>query len=536
MSDHPYPCLRLAIDRLTVTAEPGHFAIWVLDAPLQAGYVHHDCVWNQDLTDAWNAWQEMFSLQPVVSSTPVQPLILASSGEQGTPTSYTARLMQHLGVSLWQWLFDGPILSSYEQSRGVARGQNKSLRLRLEVRHPDLISLPWEIMQPQAGMQAIGLSQSLLFSRTTNEVESLGEQRDEHALKILLVQGVDSQIDSTLPSSEFALKLHQEAEAIAQVLRNASDSKISNSFLPPVPCEVNVLVQPTPADLTAHLETKHYNVLFYSGHGMPGPDGGMLYLRPDATLNGTELAQVLKRCQVRLAVFNACWGAQPHAQDQQPMPRSSLAEVLIHHGVPAVLGMRDVIADHEAHSFIEMLAKALLERSPIDEAVAIARQHLLTLYRFNNVAWTLPVLYMHPEFNGELVKPLTDGVTEIPENPSSWMDPQVPPAMLRSVDAPGQVWRVYGGMMRIGSLDGNDLVLRGSGVSRRHAEIFYRDSMQGSNTSGYFLRDDSRYGTLLLGTDNRWYRVHKQEVPLLSPTRLCFGVHKVEFWLDNATG
>lgn len=41
-----------------------------------------------------------------------------------------------------------------------------------------------------------------------------------------------------------------------------------------------------------------------------GPDGGVLFVRPDMPLNGTELAQVLTRCQVKLAVFNACWGAQ----------------------------------------------------------------------------------------------------------------------------------------------------------------------------------------------------------------------------------
>jgi len=50
--------------------------------------------------------------------------------------------------------------------------------------------------------------------------------------------------------------------------------------------------------------------------------------------------------------------------------------VLIHHGVPAVLGMRDEI-DREALSFIRTFAQALRSRLPIDQAVAIARQQLL---------------------------------------------------------------------------------------------------------------------------------------------------------------
>jgi hypothetical protein len=53
----------------------------------------------------------------------------------------------------------------------------------------------------------------------------------------------------------------------------------------------------------------------------------------------TELAQVLTRNPVKLAVFNACWGAQPDQEGYQAIPRSSLAEVLLHHGVPAVLAL-----------------------------------------------------------------------------------------------------------------------------------------------------------------------------------------------------
>lgn len=528
------PCLRLAIARLSTAAEPGHYAIWVLQAPYQAGYVHHDCIWSQELTDTWDAWQTMFSLRnlpevPRVPSVFVPPPI----PDESAPSSYGGRLMQHLGVSLWKWLFDGPIQNSLAQSQGMALGQNRPLRLRLEIRDPDLIGLPWEIMQPQPGRQAVALSQQLLFSRTTNEVDPLPPLLEEHALKILLVQGQEGASGADTGLS--ALQLKEEAEALAQVLQHSTQADPMGNFINPVPCDVTILVQPTPAELTEHLEMKHYNVMFYSGHGMPGPDGGLLFLRPDATINGTELAQVLTRCRVKLAVFNACWGAQPDEQDHKPLPRSSLAEVLIHHGVPAVLGMRDTIADEEATSFIQMFARSLAERSPIDEAVAIARQHLLTLYKFNQPAWTLPVLYMHPEFNGELVKPLTEGVTEIPDNPSSWVESNIPTAVLRSMDPPNQTWPVYGGMMRVGYLEGNDLVLKGPGVSRRHAEIFYRDSAsQGGVQPAYFLRDFSRYGTFMLGADNRWYKVHQQEIPLRSHTRLRFGTFQLEFLVDGS--
>ena len=110
----------------------------------------------------------------------------------GQPIPRSARLMQNLGINLWQWLFDGVIQSSLNRSQGIAQGQGKALRLRLDVRDPELISLPWEIMQSDAGKQAISLSQQLLFSRTTSDVDSLPALRSETSLNVLLVLGQDA--------------------------------------------------------------------------------------------------------------------------------------------------------------------------------------------------------------------------------------------------------------------------------------------------------------------------------------------------------
>jgi hypothetical protein len=530
------PCLRLAIDRLNATTAADHFAIWVIQAPHPSGYAHHDQSYPEHLIEAWRAWQSFFSSKPMANAPVLPSLTLpdSSDAEDSSPSPYTSRLMQYLGILLWRWVFDGSIQNSLDQSRGIALGQGNPLRLRLELRDPNLIAIPWEIMQHGPGQRAVGLSQQVLFSRTTYEVDPLALQQEETGLKVLLVQGINTMSPLDLDDgSAHDLDLEREAEAIAQAFSTGSDMSLRNTWQEIAHCEIDILIQPTPSELTSYLESKHYNVLFYSGHGMPGPDGGMLYLRPDATLNGTELAQLLTRCRIKLAVFNACWGAQPDTRDGYPIPRSSLAEVLIHHGVPAVLAMRDTIADHEALSFIQVFARSLSERLPIDEAVAVSRQHLLTLYRFNQPAWSLPVLYMHPEFDGELLRSPLEGTTEMPESPSNWVEPRIPPASLRPLEAAGSGWPVHGGRMRIGGLDTNDLVLRGAGVSRQHAEIFYRDcALEGGMQSGYFLRDFSRYGTLMF-MDNRWYRIHRQEIPLHSGTRLCFGTHRVEFLVDG---
>ncbi|MGH2413696.1 MAG: CHAT domain-containing protein, partial [Microcystaceae cyanobacterium] len=127
------PCLSLAIARLTAAGSE-NFAIWVLNSPLPGGYVHHDLTWTETLTQKWLAWQEMFSLQnqphlPIVPASAI-PSFFPLDFKLASPSeSYGGRLMQELGISLWQWLFDGPIRQSLSQSSGLALGQNKPLRL-----------------------------------------------------------------------------------------------------------------------------------------------------------------------------------------------------------------------------------------------------------------------------------------------------------------------------------------------------------------------------------------------------------------------
>lgn len=572
MSQFEYPNLSIAIARMMATAESfyrnsAHFAIWVLKAPYPGGQVHHDCIWPEQLSRTWQAWQEMFQMQKLPHQLHIPPVnvpemesileAIASSGSGSggvSTSSYSSRLMQQLGMGLWQWVYNNSqIQSSFSQSLGIAIGQNKPLRLRLEIRDPNLIALPWEIMQRQAGKQVISLSEQLLFSRTTSDVDPLPPRRNDQALNILLVFGhatpanTKKEQQRNKPRKIFPdlpwrqktkpplLQLEQEAAVVAEIMQKAASPgsvartkeeilrQTQLAGISTVPCKVDTLIQPTPAELIARLETKAYNVFFYGGHGVPAPDGGLLFLQPDVTLSGTELAQVLTRTRVILAVFNACWGAQPDTDGDRAIPRSSLAEVLLHHGVPAVLGMREEIADFEALSFIQAFAGALTERMPIDRAVAVARQQLVTLYKFNQPAWTLPVLYMHPEFDGELIMPLEEGVTELPENSLSWRQQNQSNASLRSLGDTAQVWQVKGGLMRVGRRPENDIVIGEKWVSQKHAEIICREPVgneRGETT--YWLRDFSRYGTLICESDG-WRKIHHQEYELKSGVKLKFG-------------
>ncbi len=515
------PSLNLAIHRL-VRAGTNNFAIWVVRAPYSSGHVMHDCVWTPDLTQVWQEWQQLFANHSSIEVSPANDDTISTKNPlpielpqpaTGQPTNYAGRLMQYFGNCLWQWVFDGPILNSLEHSRGIAFGQEKSLRLRLEIRDPYLVSVPWEIMQ-RPGQAAISLSQNVIFSRTTCDVDKLPSLRNDAGLNILLVLGDD----------EENLQLEAEADLLKRTLTQGSSSNERGY----APCIVTKLIRPIPEELIAALETRAYNVFFYAGHGLRGPDGGILNLHPKATLNGIELAQVLTRTGVKLAVFNSCWGAQPFAVNHQPVPYSSLAEVLIRHGVPAVLGMRDKIADRESLSFIQAFSEALRSRRAIDEAVADARQKLLSVYKFNQPGWTLPVLYLHPEFEGQLVRSLDESITELP---TSFPEPKksFPAASLRLL-SDGTTQQLPTPVTRIGRTTDNNIIIPDLSVSRQHAQIICRDSFINTQLEhSYYLRDDSTGGTLIYQS-GAWQRIHHEEVPLISGMQLKFGSSRSDTW------
>ncbi len=519
--------LTIAIDRLSQSAA-NHYAIWVLECPFPGGYAHHDRIWDDTMARVWSSWQQFFSLRelprvPHVPSAYVPQFMLDNWLDQVAPPSegrgYTGRLMQGLGVSLWDWLFDGPIRQSLERSLGMAMGQNQPLQLKLDIRAPELIAIPWEVMQAQPGRPAVSVDSNFCFSRTTSAVDPLTIHDLETSLRILLVLGQDDVGNSrSAQVPESGLQLPQEAEVLKGLLERSA-SQI-NTFAPSqVMCQVQSLVEPDPQTLVSTLETGDFNVFFYAGHGVPAPDGGKLFLREDCTMGGTELAQVLTRCQIRLAVFNTCWGAQPDQQQDAVIPRSSLAEVLLHHGLPAVLAMRESIADEEALSFIQAFAQGVAQRKTVTQAMAIARQRLVTLYQFNHPAWTLPVLYLHPQFEGQLLGSVAMDVTQIPGQAL----PSKQAGILRCLDDPTCFWRIQEGSIRIGRLPDNDLVISEPWVSKYHAEIFSRSAPGASPpTTHYYLKDMSRFGSYWFDGQS-WQSVHRKEVPLASGTQVKFG-------------
>jgi len=81
---------------------------------------------------------------------------------------------------------------------------------------------------------------------------------------------------------------------------------------------------------------------------------------------------------------------------------------LIRRGVPAVLAMAGQIPDEVALTLARLFYRNLKQGNPVDLSLGRARQGLVSAYGSNQLYWALPILYMHPQFDGSLVSPSSE--------------------------------------------------------------------------------------------------------------------------------
>ncbi|HEY9651322.1 MAG TPA: CHAT domain-containing protein [Coleofasciculaceae cyanobacterium] len=115
------------------------------------------------------------------------------------------------------------------------------------------------------------------------------------------------------------------------------------------------------------------------------------------------MAGLLVNNGVQLAVFNSCRGAYTATSDSLENGKErNLAEALVKRGIPSVLAMAERIPDEVALTLTRLLYRNLNLGYPIDLSLSRARQGLIAAYGSNQLYWALPVLYLHPEFDGFL--------------------------------------------------------------------------------------------------------------------------------------
>jgi tetratricopeptide (TPR) repeat protein len=203
------------------------------------------------------------------------------------------------------------------------------------------------------------------------------------------------------PTDQEVLELQREANHLREELLRDQEQR-GNEI------ELTILNQPGREQLTQALEQGHYQVLHYAGHSNLGVSGGDLYLVSDRTgltevLSGDDLAGLLVNNGIRMAVFNSCRGVYTATADPANETESSnLTDALLKRGIPAVLAMAERIPDDVALTLSRLFYRNLKQRYPLDLSLNRARQGLLSAYGSNQLYWALPILYLHPDFDGYL--------------------------------------------------------------------------------------------------------------------------------------
>jgi tetratricopeptide (TPR) repeat protein len=330
---------------------------------------------------------------------PLVGLLRGHRGGSATSTADTEACdLVSLGQELYNALFRGTIRDSWMIAQGVAQNQHEILRLRLGLKDDKLPLLPWEVLHDGARPLATGTD--VVFSRYRSAFSKLPSpgvwQRAaaaEHPLRILMVLAA--------PTDQEVLQLHQEASHLQMELQREAVAGSSSNL------ELSILDQPGREQLTQALERGRYDILHYAGHSDLSASGGDLYLVSNKTgltevLSGDDLAGLLVNNGVRMVVFNSCQGAFTATASDAGSNSGNLADALLKRGVPAVLAMAERIPDDVALNLSRLFYRNLKQRSPIDLGLSRARQGLLSSYGSDQLYWALPILYLHPEFDGYL--------------------------------------------------------------------------------------------------------------------------------------
>ncbi len=328
------------------------------------------------------------------------PLLIPKQAQFNEENSQQSLI--NLGQTLYDALFFGTIRDSWLTAQSLAQSQKMILRFRLALKHEPLLSLPWEVLHPSAtdSFRFIVTGTEVAFSRyhpyrLTKNANLIVSPVPYDPLKILIV------ISS--PDDQEKLALKQEVQHLQAELKIKSSPDARDIVF-------KVLENPGREELTQALEQEHYQVFHYAGHSNIGGAGGDIYLVNHRTgltesLSGEDLAGLLENNKISMAVFNSCRsGDTGFGENLQTGTDVNLAQAVVKRGIPAVLAMVAPIPDQVALTFSRLVYRNINLGYPIDVSLSRARQGLLSAYGSNQLYWALPVLYLHPDFDGILIK------------------------------------------------------------------------------------------------------------------------------------
>ncbi|HEX6777026.1 MAG TPA: CHAT domain-containing protein [Ktedonobacterales bacterium] len=380
-------------------------------------------------------------------------LLRSGSQQRRRLASPQEQLVQDFGQRLFDALITGEARRLYDASLQLAGLHGRGLRLKLQVRAPQLAALPWEYLFDARSGEYVCLVRATPVIRTLDIAQPIQPFTVQPPLRIL------GMIAS--PSDQNALDIAHEQGRLQAALQRLEATGL---------VRLKWLAGQTWRDLQREIRNGPWHIFHFIGHGGFDPriDEGVLALTGEDSkshlLSATDLGRLLaNHPSLRLAVLNACEGAHGSTRDVF----SSTAAMLARRGIPAVLAMQEEITDYAAIELTRTFYEVLAEGRTVDEAVSEARI-AISLSIPNTLEWGTPVLYLRtPDgvlFN--LPEQMTTHLSgALPVLPKPVPKPQKAAPQAQPIPSPTQPKRAQGRARRVAvALMGVLRALAGAGI------------------------------------------------------------------------
>jgi tetratricopeptide (TPR) repeat protein len=317
---------------------------------------------------------------PVGRRTRAQPLILPENELPGWRSCIKTRkkdreIYKRMGQSLFEALFPRSILSIWSRcEQTLDLDASSTLRLRLDIRCPELAEIPWEILYDGDGHYHLAQDVRHPIVRYLVDSGDFHILNRPTALNVLIVAASPKDWPN-LPGLEVEMN---------DFRNNLERTKHVGT--------VQFLERATLEKLNKELE-KDYHILHYIGHAEFASGKGSLILEDENggadKVDADTLGTYFRNTPLQLLVLNGCETALMSARD----PVMGFANAAIIAGVPAVIAMQDSVFDQKAVAFSREFYRVLMEGCTLEKAMTKARQAVLRCASPDRPDWAIPVLF-----------------------------------------------------------------------------------------------------------------------------------------------
>lgn len=305
------------------------------------------------------------------------------SGRQGAEpvvkgvSDYGLGQSDEIGTDLFRALFSGALSRAWAQARDRARVRG-GLHIVVRSIAPQVHALPWELLSDPT----LTASEHLAVAQGWSVLRDVWTPAHEAARTPTLR---DRLAVSSLAMPILGLDLHQDTTVLQAALGTRADvvevvNASGDAVLGALSATANIVhIMANGRPLREHLQD-----LVLDGRS---PDQII-------TLSGSELmAAALASADLDLVVFAGC---------DTDLLAAQLARV-----VPAVIGIRGIIANDSCEAFLQGLYRALSAGSTLSQAVRAGRAQQMGFSRSLGDDWAQPVLYLSGD--GPLLSPPGSG-------------------------------------------------------------------------------------------------------------------------------